>query len=242
MRKTIGQAKLSFDELSTVLTEVEAVINSRPLSYVSSEDLEEPLTPSHLLVGRRLLNFPDHFCREPEDFEATPDVLIRRARYLNQTLMHFWGRWRKEYLLELRESHRYHQGSTNDNQVSIGDVVVINDNDQPRGFWRLGRVQELLVGRDGKVRGAMLRVASKGRTSNLRRPLQLLYPLETEAARDPSKEATDHEAAHDAPISKEDDVSKPTILQEDSRRPTRAAAKKANENRRIWIQELQDEP
>ena len=49
LKKTIGKAKLTYDELLTVLIEVEAIINSRPLSYVSSEDLDEPLTPSHML-------------------------------------------------------------------------------------------------------------------------------------------------------------------------------------------------
>ena len=55
----IGQAKFSFNKLLTTVTEVEAIINSRPLSYVAPDDLEEPLTPSHLLVGRRVLSLPD---------------------------------------------------------------------------------------------------------------------------------------------------------------------------------------
>ena len=53
------QAKLTYDELLTVLTEVEAIISSRPLSYVSTKDLDEPLTPSHMLSGRRILSLPD---------------------------------------------------------------------------------------------------------------------------------------------------------------------------------------
>ena len=55
LKQTIGQAKLSFDELLTVTTEIEMVVNSRPLSYVSMEDLEEPLMPSHLLIGHCLV-------------------------------------------------------------------------------------------------------------------------------------------------------------------------------------------
>ena len=58
----ISQAKFLYNELLTAVTEVEAVINSRLLLYVSADDLEEPLTPSHLLVGRRLLNLPDNLC------------------------------------------------------------------------------------------------------------------------------------------------------------------------------------
>ena len=59
LRKSIGNAKLSYDELSTALTEVEAIVNSRPISYLSSVDLEEPLTLSHLIIGYRVLSSPD---------------------------------------------------------------------------------------------------------------------------------------------------------------------------------------
>lgn len=60
LRKMIGCTRLSLDELYTALTEVEAILNSRPLSYISANDLEEPLMPSHHLVGRRVLSMPDH--------------------------------------------------------------------------------------------------------------------------------------------------------------------------------------
>lgn len=137
----------SLDELTTALTEVEAVLNSRPLTYFSSDDLEEPLTSSHLLVGCRLLDMPDHLCPEPEEFEATPDILTKRARYLEQTVTHFWRRW-KEYLLELRESHRYHCGNPSATAVNADNIIVIHDEDQPRAFWRLGRVKELIIEQD----------------------------------------------------------------------------------------------
>ena len=54
LRKLVGRAKLSYDELYTAVTEVEAILNSRPLTYVSASDLDEPLTPSHLIMGKRL--------------------------------------------------------------------------------------------------------------------------------------------------------------------------------------------
>ena len=59
LRKVVGKARLSYDELITILVEVEATLNSRPISYLSSEDFEELLTPSHLLIGRRVVTLPD---------------------------------------------------------------------------------------------------------------------------------------------------------------------------------------
>ena len=56
----MGQTKLSLDELHTVIAEIDSIINSRPLSYLMSSDLEEPLTPSHLLNGRQVLSLPDN--------------------------------------------------------------------------------------------------------------------------------------------------------------------------------------
>ena len=95
----VGQSKLTYEELLTVLSEIEMVINSRPLSYVSSDDLEEPLTPSHLLVGRRLLNLPDDLLYseqlDDEDYSLNPEVITKRMKFLHRTVGRFWTRWEK---------------------------------------------------------------------------------------------------------------------------------------------------
>ena len=182
LRKTIGQAKLTYDELLTALTEVEMVVNSRPLSYVSTEDAEEPLTPSHLLTGRRVLSLPDStlYHELHEDVEFTPEALNRRTDYLNTTLNHFWKRWKTEYLLELRESHRYGKRvDSSGSNLSEDDVVLMHSDSKLRGFWKLAKIYRLIKGHDGLVRGAIVRVPTKdGKTTLLRRPLKCLYPLE----------------------------------------------------------------
>ena len=66
LKKTIGRAVLTYDEVVTIMTEVEMIINSHPLSYMSTEDIEEPLTPSHFLIGRRALSLPDSSLSEEE--------------------------------------------------------------------------------------------------------------------------------------------------------------------------------
>ena len=153
LRKMVGQAKFSYDEMHTALVEIEAVLNSRPLSYVSSGDTEEPLTPSHLLVGRRILSLPDNlsYLELDDDFEVTGVSAQRRVKHLNSVLNHFWRRWSKEYLLELRESHRRQHPSKGPSPISVGDMVVVHDHDHPRGFWKIARVEKTLPGKDGHV-------------------------------------------------------------------------------------------
>ena len=168
LKKTIGRATLAYDELLTAVTEVEGILNSRPLSYVSTEDTEEPLTPSHLLIGRRVLSLPDSMLgQEMDDFEVSPGHLSKRVKYLNKTLDHFWKRWTTEYLLELRDSHRYHgrDRTSSDDSIREGDVVLVHCEDRHRGFWRLARVESLKTGSDGRIRSATVRVHSKGTRS-----------------------------------------------------------------------------
>ena len=93
LRKVVGRAKFSYDEMHTAIVEIEAIVNSRPLAYIHPDDLEQALTPSHLLVGRRLLSLPDHltyFEPEDEDFELATEAFQRRAKHLNSVLNHFW--------------------------------------------------------------------------------------------------------------------------------------------------------
>ena len=146
LKRVIGSARLSYDELLTVIAEVETILNSRPLSYVSSDDLNAPLTPSHLLTGHRLISLPDPFISsEDPDYVATsaPNVLSRRMQHLTAILDHFWQRWKREYLTERRESNRFahKKTATNPKPVSIGDIVLIQERDCRTGvvmlYWSI---------------------------------------------------------------------------------------------------------
>ena len=97
LHKVIGNARLTFDELLSVLVEVEGTLNSRPLTYEYKNPKREVLTPAHLIYGRRLQSLPEVTEQEDES-ESTS---ARRYRYLNQKLQHFWKRWQREYLTDL---------------------------------------------------------------------------------------------------------------------------------------------
>ena len=94
LKKILGNARVTSEELYTVLTEIEATLNSRPLTYVSTKDAEEPVTPSHLINGRRVLSLPDPL--DPKEELGLDQIngreLGRRVTYLRTLGEHFWLR------------------------------------------------------------------------------------------------------------------------------------------------------
>ena len=238
LRKIVGQARFSFDEMHTALVEIEGIINSRPISYLSSDDVEEPLTPSHLLVGRRILNLPDHLNYHAEDgddeFEITDETLQRRAKHLSSVLNHFWKRWSKEYLLELRDAHRQKRSTSTSTNIRVGDVVLVHDQDHPRGFWKMARVRKLITGRDGQTRGPVLKLPTKGgRFATLQRPVQLIYPLGVaESETQEESETVDTE---------EPELEQGRDEPEPFKRPQRDSALRACDRMKTWTSELMEE-
>ena len=87
LKKTIGRANITYYELMTVITEAEMILNCHPLSYVSTEDIEEPLTPVHLLIGQRLLSLPS--VSEEKSLEISQEALSKRVWYFDRIMAHF---------------------------------------------------------------------------------------------------------------------------------------------------------
>ena len=183
LKKCIGLARLTYDEVSTVVTEIEAIFNSRPLTYLYENELEEALTPSHLLVGRRLLSLSETPQEEDDDggYGEQEDVARRRQRYLNKVLDNYWRRWKREYLVDLREYHRLEIKRSHVPEISEGDIVSIEDeNRKNRATWKLGKVEAVKKGQDEVIRGARVRLANG---NFIDRPIQKLYPIEVNQRR-----------------------------------------------------------
>ena len=161
--------------MCTILTEAEAIVNSRPLTYVHNDvDEPEPLSPAHFLGGHRLTCLPPKpFPAETNHPTANKEEMTRRWRYRQRLMTNFWNRWRREYLLDLKSAHRC--DTPQPSLLKVGDVALIGEDNTPRQSWRLGRIEELFPGRDGLVRSCAVRTSSG---TVLRRPIQLLYPLE----------------------------------------------------------------
>jgi hypothetical protein len=221
------------EELQTVLCEIEADLNDRPLTATSdSVDDHQPLTPSQLMLGYRLDSTPVATLDPEEEADPTvfnTELLTRRQKNVQKILNRFQSRFRKEYLPLLRHT------STDSRDIDVpkvGDIVQVHD-EGPRLMWNLGRIIELHKGRDGHVRSVKLKT-SGGIVS---RPVTRLYPLEVQATERTDREqlttVTNPESA-DPPVTFLDAVGNPTSAKEDKKsaavsrsstsRPSRTAA------------------
>ncbi|GBM33304.1 hypothetical protein AVEN_274707-1, partial [Araneus ventricosus] len=175
LTKTLGRALLTLEELSTILTEIESVINNRPITY-DSDELDEPriLTPSHfLLPGHLNTGFvPEYFLNL---FLSASDrvTLSRRKLFQMKLLKQLWVKWKEQYLLMLKSAHNLAKPSSYNN-LKIGDIVLVEGTSKSKLLWEMGVIHEVIMGRDGFVRACVVKT-SKGK---LRRAVQLLYPLE----------------------------------------------------------------
>ena len=171
LKKVLGTKKLTYVELQTLIVEVEAVLNNRPIS-IDYDDGEEVLTPNHLLFGRRLPNV--NISTMGEEGVINETNFVKRKKFMGVILDHFWQRWRKEHLAFLRQSQRAkikQRGA----EIHINDIVIIYEDKQPRHLWQTGKVEKLITGSDGMVRGATVKLAKSGYMIN--RPTNRLYPI-----------------------------------------------------------------
>ena len=168
MKAVLGYPKafVGLETLRIVFAEVVTSLNSRPVTPVSDDQSDyEPLTPSHFLLQRQ--NFallPG--CFEHEDLYRRKQW--RRAQFLADC---FWKRWIWEYIPTLQQRQKWIRKKDN---LKIGDVVLVVDNNSPRGQWLLGRIIKTFPGGDGKVCVAEI----KRKNSTLTRPISKLCLLE----------------------------------------------------------------
>jgi hypothetical protein len=159
-----SRATFNQQELQTIVTEVEAVLNSRPIGSLENGMV---LTPGHLLIGRRPLSWPG--LREAAfDQDAVPkDVWYRRECALDE----FWNSWRKTYLATLRGRFASGRGTT---RLLVGSSVLLHDESVPRASWKVGIVRQVFPGPDGFTRNVVVEAEGK----EYRRSIQRLSPLE----------------------------------------------------------------
>ena len=212
LRKTIGKICLTYEQLQTIITEVQAVVNSRPLVYVG-DDINSgiTLTPANFLTLNPYTGIPED---ETSDHDSEYQPQQTSAQKLLQTwlkcqkhLNRFWKMWRDDYLLNLRERTNTHVRGPRINALQKpkpGDIVLIRDN-LPRGSWKLGRIKNMITSQDGEQRAAKVTLPSH---KIINRPLKLLYPIEC-----PQLVEEDDEPAHVDKHQKSEEQNRPQVRQ-----------------------------
>nr|CAH7744291.1 unnamed protein product [Callosobruchus chinensis] len=145
LKRVIGMTTLTYEEFYTILTQVEACVNSRPLFPMSSEPEDPlPLTPGHFLIGEPLTSVPT------PDFTQQRDHLLTRFKLTQKLMQTIWCRWSKEYINELQVRSKWRQNYPN--LLKQGAVVLLKEDNLPPLKWSLGRILELHPGKDGVTR------------------------------------------------------------------------------------------
>ena len=154
---------LNEESFRTLMCEVEAIINSRPLTTVSGEpDDLEPLTPNHILTTKSTVVLPP-----PGNFQKNDVYMRRRWRRVQYLANLFWSRWKKEYLVVMQERSKWQHPQRN---LVQGDIVMLRDENAPRNVWPLALVDQVEPDSQGLVRSVVVRT----RGATLRRPINKL--------------------------------------------------------------------
>lgn len=184
LKRQLSNAHLTFEELATLFSQIEAILNSRPLSPLSSCPNDyHSLTPGHFLIGRPLTSLPT------TDLQTKNYTRLNRYQRLEHIRQHFWNRWQAEYIAELQQKNKWR---THGSPLQIGDLVLLKEDNSPPMHWKLGRVTATFPGKDGIARVAEVKTTM----GTFRRGVRYLCPL-LEPAEDTSLEAGASKAPED---------------------------------------------
>lgn len=165
LHRIIKNTKLTYEEFSTVITQIEACLNSRPLCPL--DDNPEncmALTPGHFLTGQALMAIP-----QPQACFSNANRLTR-FQYLQKLVQEFWDIWSHEYLNRLQQRPKWKKEQPN---LKIGQLVLIKEDTLPPAKWALGRITRTFPGKDNLVRS----VEVKCKSTIVTRPIHKLCLL-----------------------------------------------------------------
>ncbi|XP_067948768.1 uncharacterized protein [Watersipora subatra] len=174
------KGRIDTQTLRTCFYEAMSIVNNRPLTALDINDPDENIiTPNSLLTMKS--DMPSEL--PPGNFDD--DDLYGRLRWKKAQCFaqEFWLSWRQEYLSYLTLRQKWSKTRKN---VTAGDIVMLVEQDTPRGRWKLGVVEEAILGKDCLIRRAKVRIGTSDLDKNgkrtakavvLERPIQKLIKL-----------------------------------------------------------------
>ncbi|XP_045446386.1 uncharacterized protein LOC123654528 [Melitaea cinxia] len=157
LKRVVGNSTLTYEEMATVLSQIEACLNSRPLSRVEDQGEVVVLTPGHFLVGEPLIVVPD------ANYESSNMYTLRRWQFHQRMMQDFWRRWSQDYLHQFLQRHKWEYQNP---EPSLGDVVLVKEDDLPPARWLLGKIEQKHPGPDNITRVVTIRT----KNSLIKRP------------------------------------------------------------------------
>ncbi|XP_025992254.2 uncharacterized protein LOC105204996 [Solenopsis invicta] len=152
LKRIMGNNLFTFEELTTALVQIEACLNSRPISPLSSDPSDLlPLTPGHFLIGGPLTSLPE------VDLSHIKINRLDRWEAIQRAVQDFWQRWAAEYVANLQNRVKWR--TTREN-IKIDDLVLLQDDNLPSLKWKTGRVIDTHAGKDGLIRIVTVRTAT----------------------------------------------------------------------------------
>lgn len=168
--RVMKQALLTLSELQTLLCQIEACLNSRPLTPLSSEPSDlEPLTPAHFLIGGPITLPPE------QDLMQEKLGGLHRWKLVQGILQTFWNRWRNEYLPQQQVRGKWRAVNK---PLKVNDVVIVKEENMAPTKWKMAIITSMHPGKDGHVRVVTIRMANGTET---KRPVVKLCLLPTES-------------------------------------------------------------
>jgi hypothetical protein len=165
LRRTLGSHSATYEELCTLLAEMEACLNSRPLYALSLDPFNQTyLSPGHFLIGKPLTQLPS------VDFTNVKLNRLSRWQLFQQQLQQFWTRWLSDYLQGLQQRHRWQHIQPN---FQPGNLVFIWEDNTTPLQWPNGVILDTHPGSDGSIRV----ITIKTHKGVFRRPITKICPL-----------------------------------------------------------------
>lgn len=167
--KYSSHTHLTFEEMVTLLTQIEAILNSRPLYATADDDANiNVLSPAHFLIGSSNFYVP-----EEEISGSIPTGRLSRWQFIQQRVQAFWKKFSFEYLHNLQQRMKWRKLQQN---LKVGDIVLVKEDNLPSYKWLLGKIVELHPNDQGLVRVVTLKTSK----SILKRPIVKLCKLPVE--------------------------------------------------------------